>query len=228
MVGDSCGSIFWFTREVPVLSSVIDFGIPGLRVDQGDHICAFYQSPAERNDVLIPFLRAGLSAGDKCVCIVDVDDLDTVAGDLGADLGEERAQVEHQLDVLTVERACQPAGAFGPDVMLGFWDETVNAALGAGGFSFVRGAGDMTWATREGPRLVDQVLVFESMLNRFLPLYPQVMLCLYDIARFSGETIVDAVKTHPKILLQGAIVENPDYIEPDEFLAVHSGGESCH
>ena len=107
MVGDSCGSIFWFTREVPVLSSVIDFGIPGLRVDQGDHICAFYQSPAERNDVLIPFLRAGLSAGDKCVCIVDVGDLDTVAGDLGADLGEERAQVEHQL----VQKLCH-AGEF--------------------------------------------------------------------------------------------------------------------
>src|ERR1700694_5795029 len=155
MVGDSCGAIFWFTREVAVMSSVIDFGIPGLRVDQGDHICAFYQGPAERNDVLMPFLRAGLSAGDKCICIVDVNDLDTVAGDLCADLGDERTQVEQQLDVLTVERACQPAGAFGPNVMLEFWDENVNAALGAGGFSFVRGVGDMTWATRDRPGLVD-------------------------------------------------------------------------
>jgi hypothetical protein len=30
------------------------------------------------------------------------------------------------------------------------------------------------------------------------------------------------VKTHPRLLVQGAVVENPDYVEPDEFLAARS------
>jgi hypothetical protein len=204
------------------MSQVVDFGISGVRLSEGDHVCAFYQGPGERNDVLMPYLRAGLAAGDKCVCIVDATDLEAVVVDLRTDLGEEREQVEHQLDVLTVERACRRTGAFGPGEMLEFWDETVSAALGPEGFTFVRGVGDMTWATRDVPGLVAQVILFESMLNRFLPLHPQVILCLYDIERFSGEMIVEAVKTHPKILVRGAIVENPDYLEPDEFLAGRS------
>jgi hypothetical protein len=204
------------------MSLTVDFGIPGLQVAPGDHVCAFYDSLAERDDVLLPFLRAGLAAGDKCICVVDANDLDAVVGELWADLGEVREQVEHQLEVVPVERVYLRTGAFVPDRMLDFWDDTVSSALSAEGFSFVRSVGDTTWALREAPGVVDQLIVYESRLNRFLPLYPQVILCLYDIGRFSGELIVDVVKTHPKLLVRGAIVENPDYLEPDEFLAARS------
>jgi hypothetical protein len=45
-----------------------------------------------------------------------------------------------------------------------------------------------------------------------------VVLCLYDLDRFSGEVVVNVVKTHPQVLVQGILVENPYYIGPDEFL----------
>jgi hypothetical protein len=200
------------------MSLAVDFGIPGLEVVQGDHVCSFYHGIAERDDVLLPFLRAGLAAGDKCICVLDGSDLEAVLGDLRGGL----KPAKHQLDVLPVEGVYLRTGAFVPDRMLDFWDETVSAALGAQGFSFVRSAGDTTWATREEQGTVDQLIVYESRLNRFLPLYPQVILCLYDVERFSGEMIVDVVKTHPRLLVQGAVVENPDYVEPDEFLAARS------
>ena len=44
------------------------------------------------------------------------------------------------------------------------------------------------------------------------------MLCLYDLDRFSGEVVVNIVKTHPQVLIQGILVENPYYLGPDEFL----------
>jgi hypothetical protein len=44
-------------------------------------------------------------------------------------------------------------------------------------------------------------------------------LCLYDLDRFSGEVVVNVVKTHPQVLVQGILVENPYYIGPDEFLS---------
>ena len=43
----------------------------GLQLRVGDHICGFYRKPAERDDILIPFLVEGLKAGDKCTCVVD-------------------------------------------------------------------------------------------------------------------------------------------------------------
>ena len=37
----------------------------------GDHVCGFYYGEEERDALLLPFLRAGLEGGDKCVAVVD-------------------------------------------------------------------------------------------------------------------------------------------------------------
>jgi hypothetical protein len=102
--------------------------------------------------------------------------------------------------------------------MLDFWDESVSAAVGEGRFGFARSVGEMTWALRDMPG-VEELVGYESELNRFLPKHPQVILCLYDLERFSGEYLVDLVKTHPKVLLGGMVLDNPNFLDPDEFLA---------
>jgi hypothetical protein len=79
----------------------------------------------------------------------------------------------------------------------------------------------MTWALRQMPG-VEELVGYESRLNRFLPRYPQVILCLYELDQFSGEVLVDVLKTHPKVLLGGMVLDNPYYLEPDEFLATRS------
>jgi len=42
--------------------------------------------------------------------------------------------------------------------------------------------------------------------------------CTYDLTKFSGAIIVDVMRTHPMILLDGILLENPFFILPDEFL----------
>ena len=109
-------------------------------------------------------------------------------------------------------------GAFCKRAMIDFWDQSVGAALRDPRFTFARAVGEMTWALRDIPGAAELVS-YESELNRFLPQYPQVILCLYDLERFSGEMVVDIMKTHPKVLVGGAVVENPYYLDPDAFLA---------
>jgi hypothetical protein len=65
---------------------------------------------------------------------------------------------------------------------------------------------------------VEHLVGYESELNRVTACYPVVVLCLYDLDRFSGEVVVNIVKTHPQVLIQGILVENPYYLGPDEFL----------
>ncbi|MDB5065761.1 MAG: protein kinase family protein [Chloroflexi bacterium] len=197
---------------------MVDLGIPGLKAAQGDHICAFYRGLRDRDRVLIPYLRAGLAAGDKCLCVVDATDPESVLAELRCDLDVDRRVAAHQLDVLASQHTYLDGGAFRTDRMIEFWDEAVSSALCEDGVSFVRAVGEMTWALRDVPG-VDELVGYESRLNRFLPLYPQVILCLYDLERFSGELILDILKTHPKILVRGTVTENPYYLEPEEFLA---------
>jgi len=200
-----------------MLPDSIALGIPGLQFAPGDHICAFYPGLAERDEILIPYLREGLKAGDKCICVVDATDPEAVFAALGADVDVGSCLERQQLEVQRSQDTYFCSGCFSAGVMLEFWDRSIGQAM-AGGFGFTRAVGEMTWALRQLPG-VEELVEYEARLNKFLPRYPQVILCLYELDRFSGEVLVDVLKTHPKVLLGGMVLDNPYYLEPDEFLA---------
>jgi hypothetical protein len=195
----------------------IDFGIPGLAVEAGDHICALYFGEAERDDVLLPYLRAGVLAGDKCICIVDASEPSVVLDGIGGGVDVDGAVSSHQLEVLKSTDTYLRSDQFSLGDMLEFWNDSVGKAFSDGQFRFARSVGEMTWGLRDLPG-VNAIAEYESELNRFLPTYPQVILCMYDLERFGGRILVDLVKTHPKLLLGGVVIDNPYALSPDEFL----------
>jgi hypothetical protein len=195
----------------------IGLGLNGLSIPVGTHICAFFRGIPERDQIMVPFLREGLRAGDKCMCIID-DGVDEVRRALGADAGPPATAGSHQVDIRSSRETYLRRGRFSTQEMLDFWDDSVGAALSDDGFQFVRSTGETTWTLKELPGLHD-FLTYEAELNRFLPRYPQVVMCLYDLDHFGGEILVDILKTHPKVLMGGTVLENLYYLEPDEFLA---------
>ena len=103
--------------------------------------------------------------------------------------------------------------------MLDFWVQEVDASISDEGFPFVRSVGEMTWALRDVPG-VDELVRYEIRLNRFLPRYPQVILCLYDLEQFTdGRILMEMLKSHPKVLMSGQILENPWYLPLGDDLA---------
>ncbi len=199
------------------MTESVALGLNGLSIPPGTHICALFRGIPERDEIMVPFLLEGLRAGDKCTCIIDhgvVNVRDT--------LGEHLGGSAHQLDIQPSKDAYLRRGAFSTQDMLDFWDESIGAALNEQGFPFARSAGETTWTLTELPDLND-FLTYEAELNRFVPRYPQVILCLYNLDRFGGEILVDILKTHPKVLMGSTILENLYYLEPDEFLASRAG-----
>ncbi len=188
-----------------------------LRMDPGDHICAFYRQSEERDAIMLPFLRDGLTAGHKCVCVVDSCDPQHVLDQLDGD-PEVDGRAEDALEVLDAEQTYLASGGFLPEQMLTFWNAKSASSLEGGEYDFVRNIGDMTWAHKQKPG-VDDLVAYESELNRLVGRFPQVNLCLYDLSRCSGELALDVLRTHPKVLMSGMVLENPYYLEPDEFLA---------
>ncbi len=201
-----------------MLPSSVAMGIPGVEFAPGDHVCVFYPSLAERDEILIPYLRAGMAAGDKCVCVVDSDEPAAVLAAFSPDV--DRQQSGLGLEVLRSQDTYFSGGSFSSDAMLSFWDRTMSGALSEG-FTFARIAGEMTWALRQLPG-VSELVEYEARLNLLLPQYPQVALCFYELDVFSGELLVDVLKTHPKVLIGGMVLDNPYYLAPDEFLAMRS------
>jgi MEDS: MEthanogen/methylotroph, DcmR Sensory domain len=187
--------------------------VMGVSLAPGDHVCAFYPGAAERNEILIPYLQEGLDAGDKCICIVS----DAIAPD--DDLDSVRCHSHHS-DQLAVDRSGDTylkGGSFSSARMLQYWDSAISQAM-EDGYTFARGAGEMTWALETMPG-VENLVTYESELNDFLKEYPAVIVCLYELGRFSGELLVEVLKTHPKVILGGIVLENPYYLHHAEYLA---------
>jgi len=195
--------------------AAVPSGIDEITLLPGSHVCAFYRGDSDRDRLLTAYLGTGLSAGDKCICVVDspytAERLESLPGDRRGP-----GSPDGQLDIHLPESTYLAGGEFTTGDMLAFWTENI-AKAEIEGYSFCRLVGEMTWALRDAPG-VEHLVGYESELNRVTSSSPVIVLCLYDLDLFSGEVVVNIVKTHPQVLVQGILVENPYYVGPDEFL----------
>jgi hypothetical protein len=189
-----------------------DFGLPGVEIAPGDHLCALYLGERERDDIVLPYLRTGLRDGDKCVCVVE-----SSPGHLRHQLGDDGEigafLASGQLELLSVGDAYLRKPPFRAESMIAFWDERVGPAVKSGAYVFARVSGEMPLDLREGADR-QEFFRYEAELNRYAARYPQVVLCLYDLERFGGGFLVDLLRTHPKVLMGGLVLENPHYRAP--------------
>ena len=197
------------------MAGAVPSGIDEIGLLPGSHVCAFYRGDTDRDRLLSGYFGAGLTAGDKCVCVVDSASTAEWLAALPR-AGGEPGPLDGQLDIHLPESTYLAGGEFTTSDMLTFWTENMIKAE-VEGYTFCRLAGEMTWALRDAPG-VEHLVGYESELNRVTASCPVIVLCLYDLDRFSGEVVVNIVKTHPQVLVQGILVENPYYVGPDEFL----------
>jgi hypothetical protein len=199
--------------------AALQFGIPwDGSARPGDHICALYRGPAERIELMSPYLQAGLRAGDKCLCLINppdrtalVDRLSTV-GNLADYLDSEQLEILQPTDVYL------PSGEFSAENMLGFVTDTMSVVETTGRHRRFRSAGDMSWL-RHRPPGIERYFGYESDLNR-LPQHPTLM-CMYDLDDIDQAMLNNLLRTHPTVLHNRETMPSPQYQTPDEYSATH-------
>jgi hypothetical protein len=175
-----------------------------------------YLGEQERDEILLPYLRAGLRDGDKCVCIVDTSSVELLSS-IGDEYEVGAYVASKQLEVHSASETYLHSRPFSPDAMIAFWESTVGAAIRDGSFDFARSSGEVPWDVRTPP-LRTQFFRYEAALSAFAPRYPQTFLCLYDLGLVGGGFLVDIMRTHPKLLMGGLILENPHYRPAADFV----------
>jgi MEDS: MEthanogen/methylotroph, DcmR Sensory domain len=206
------------------MTQEVDLGVEGLTCAPGDHICGVYRGVVERDRIVLPCLEAGLLAGHKCVCIVDVEDPTEILAALSDRVDARLLADNKQLDVVRASDVdLRSAGSYSVPEILSVWKATISDAMYSGRFDLVQTVKCLERNyVQPNP---SALLMLESEVNRFLPLFPQVVLCLYDLDRFDASIVVDLVKTHPKILLENMVCDNPYFMTPDELLAAVAAGD---
>lgn len=207
------------------MSDALDWSAAGIKATPGDHICGLYINQIQRDQIMLPFLEAGLAAGDKCICVVDGTDPNDVVTALSTHLDIATSVADKQLEVIRAPDMYLRSGGFSADEVISSWKAAMSDVMYDGRYDVVRAV--EAWSSRDVVPDMDELMLLEAEMNRFLPLFPQVVVCLYDIDRFGSAIIVNLLKTHPRMLIGGMLVENPYYMSPDELLHLAERGDSA-
>lgn len=179
----------------------LSLGIPGVgAVSPGTHFCALYSGPAERDRLLFPFLEEGLRHGDKCLCLIDDVEPTLVRDRAVGQPGPEYSRRSAQLDVERASETYLRSGEFSVEDMMSYLSESVDAAI-EDDFDLLRAAGEMSW----------------SAVNQAVDQMPAILKCLYDLRKFGADMLVEVLHTHPRVLLDRTVIENPHYVDPMEY-----------
>ena len=186
--------------------------LEGLPFQQGQHVCAVYETRDEQLAVAAAYVADGLLMGERCLYASgsshDLEDFRSILQAVGVDAsGEERRK---SLILLTSDQAHLRDGQFNCERMLRMLNDAVEEALNDG-FLGLRTCGDMSWLL-DNPPGSHQVVEYEAVLNQFFQNVRGLGMCLYDRTRLpAGLLDHAALAAHSTIVVDKAHQENPHY-----------------
>ena len=189
----------------------------GSELGEARHACAFFSSADEEYRVLMPFIKDGFACGHKAVHVVNPGRCDDHLERLTA-AGIDTASTRRsgQLEVRTNVEAYLRNGRFDQDRMLEVF-EKLSSGNDNGGYPLSRIVCQMDWAASERSH-IDNLVEFESRVNDVWRRHEDAVICVYDLAKFGGDTVIDIMRTHPMVIIGGILQPNPFYVPPEEFL----------
>jgi anti-sigma regulatory factor (Ser/Thr protein kinase) len=166
-----------------------------------EHDLLVHDSPEALAAVAVPFLRAGLEAGDSAVVIAGPRATAVLSEGLGDD---ERVLV---LDPTDVYHLRTPAAITGFRRLAEQWAPNGHR---------LRVVGETVFGPT--PREWLEWQRYEAVINAALHSQPLWGLCVYDTSRLPDEVIESGLKTHPFLVTAEGRRANPGYQEPADFL----------
>src|SRR6266481_813559 len=181
------------------------------------HICAFFNGIDEEYRVLRSFVKDGFDQGDKAFHLVNPelreDHLKRLAE---AGINVQQGMDTGQLEVRPWQDASLRGGRFDQDAWLVSFEQVLQSGPAAG-YAQTRFLAHMEWALVDLPGVGD-LIEFETRVNYVVPKYDDIVICAYDLSKFGASVVMDALRTHPVVIVGGLLQENPFFVPPDQFL----------
>jgi hypothetical protein len=180
------------------------------------HVCALIHSKEQEEAILLPFMAAGIAAGDKCINIVEKSQRPSrLAALASAGIDVVVAEARGQLEIVSWEEAHLVGGHFDQSRMLDRLTES--AERNDETYPMTRLWSNQEWALLDVPGVKDLV-EYEARFNYVWPKHNSFVVCAYDARRFSLAALTQILQAHPFAILGNTIVENTAYVPPDDLL----------
>jgi hypothetical protein len=181
------------------------------------HICAFFNSIDEQHRVLGPFIKEGFDRGDKAYHLVDPARREEHLRRLAeAGINVQEAIGTGQLEVRPWQDGPLRGDRFDEEDWLASFEQVLQSGPAAG-YAQTRYLAQMEWALVDLPG-VDDLIEFETHVNYVVPKYHNPVICAYDLTKFGASVVMDALRTHPVVIIGGLLQENPFFVPPEQLL----------
>ncbi|HEY4396973.1 MAG TPA: MEDS domain-containing protein [Acidimicrobiia bacterium] len=189
----------------------------GGTLGQQRHVCAFFNGIDEQHRVLRSYIKDGFERGDKAFHLVDPDRReDHLARLAAAGIDVQGAMGTGQLEVRPWRDGPLGGSRFDQDTWLTSFEQVLQSGPAAG-YAQTRFLAHMEWALVDLPG-VEDLIEFETRVNYVVPKYEAPVICAYDLEKFPASVVMDALRTHPVVIIGGLLQENPFFVSPEEFL----------
>jgi len=185
------------------------------------HMASVFKTESDQFSSAVPFILGGLDRDEKVVYILHRHTKDEMVESLMKVRDVQGALDAHRLEFLTAEETYLKGGHFDPQRMISFLDSAESDAM-AQGFTGMRGSGEMTWYSSKKPG-AEALMEYEAKVNQRYPRSSMNLLCQYDETAFDAGVLLDAIRTHPRMVLRGEVCPNPYYVSPEDFLSGMKG-----
>lgn len=195
----------------------ISLGFTDQKVPVGTHMCLIFTRDEERKDSLLKFLLSGLESKERMACFsskMDEKSLRKFFKDHQISY-DERKQAG-AISLSGTSEVYFQDDEFDPDRMINTLTQFYNESLEMG-FPASRVIGEMIPEV-ENVKGGERLLEYECKISMLLRDHPITSVCQYDANSFDGATIMEVLKVHPQMIVNGAVINNPFFIEPEEYL----------
>lgn len=183
--------------------------------ESNDHLALVYESPTERLDTVVPFLRRGLERGERCMYVGDEDEIaDLIEALYGAGVDVAAARESGALAFATGRETYLRDGSFDAEEMLETQAEAIADASEE--YEAFRLAAETDWVM-DADVPVEEFVAYESRVNELFDGEDCLALCLYDREAFTPDVLRDVVRVHPYLVCDEAVCQNVYYVPPEEF-----------
>ncbi len=197
--------------------TMASLGFTDEKVPVGSHICQIFNDHDERINTILKYLLSGLQTGERTACFSNAIDEEGLREFFSShNISYDERKQNKEIALTGTDEVYFQNNVFDPDIMLKAFSNYYQESLDLG-FPASRVVGEMSPKVNDlsgGDRLIE----YEVKVTQLLIDHPITAMCQYDANEFSGATIMEVLKVHPQMIVNGSVIHNPFYITPEEFL----------
>ncbi len=169
-------------------------------VPWGTHFCQFYETSQDLIDILVPYFKEGLEAGEFCMWVTSaplrVDQADAALRAAVPDLDDYINK--GQIEILDYSQWYTRSGKFSADEVLKGWVDKLTEAQKRG-FEGLRLTGNTFWLEKAD---WDDFTRYEETVNDVIGRYKMLAICTYSLQKCNALEILDVVANHQFALIK--------------------------